>query len=369
MLVAVVVATVLAPGRGTAQATLGAAATLTSVEYEGYLRSLAVTLSPTVRMARERVRATASASITRFESGSHSWSIEGAGARIVSSGRASDFRLRGDAGVSGYAFADPAGWLSLGGHLSRDWATAGLWASGDAGTTTGPVGNGVLTRAEAGSWIRSGTLTARSMIQPSQVRGVRYTDVLGDVSLGIGVVRLSAVGGRRIAGAAQGLLSAPAWAYGTVGIGATRSISLLGSFGRAPYDPVRGAPSARWASVGVQVMQAGAARRIALAASGALTRFAGLEPADGGYRLRIVAPRAQMVEIMGDFTRWEPIVLERRGMSEEWEARIDAARGVHYFNVRIDSGAWTVPAGIGVAEDDLAGRVAILVIGDGRDTR
>jgi hypothetical protein len=78
-------------------------------------------------------------------------------------------------------------------------------------------------------------------------------------------------------------------------------------------------------------------------------------------RLLIYAAAANSVEIAADFTQWEPVAL--RGLSPGvWQAPMRIVRGLHRINVRIDAGAWRVPAGATRVSDDYGGDVGVFVV-------
>jgi hypothetical protein len=84
-------------------------------------------------------------------------------------------------------------------------------------------------------------------------------------------------------------------------------------------------------------------------------------PGDGGTTLvRVQAPGADRVEVMSDVTGWAPVALERRGA--HWEARLTMAPGSHHVVVRMNGGRWVAPANLPTIDDELGGRVALIVI-------
>jgi hypothetical protein len=82
---------------------------------------------------------------------------------------------------------------------------------------------------------------------------------------------------------------------------------------------------------------------------------------DGHVTIVVAAPGARSVELMGDFTGWRVVALERtRG--DAWQATLDLPRGVHQLNVRVDGGAWLPPPGLGVGDDGFGGTFGLLVL-------
>jgi hypothetical protein len=90
-------------------------------------------------------------------------------------------------------------------------------------------------------------------------------------------------------------------------------------------------------------------RRIALTPQGARVRLS-VQPPAGTVR----------VEVLGDFTLWESVPMERG--SDGWSVELDVPVGTHHYGYLVD-GAWYVPADEGSVVPDEWGRMsAILVI-------
>ena len=89
----------------------------------------------------------------------------------------------------------------------------------------------------------------------------------------------------------------------------------------------------------------------------AMVQFSG--PVDT-RTVRLHVPKARSVEIMGDFTNWEPRAMTRNGASFESTMRVSS--GTHRLMVRIDGGEWRPPANTPVVDDDFGGCVGLLVV-------
>jgi hypothetical protein len=115
---------------------------------------------------------------------------------------------------------------------------------------------------------------------------------------------------------------------------------------------VRGILAASYASVGVRVSTSADRRVPAAEVEEALLRAYGEAPEvaraivarldverrpDGTVRLRVHAPSASRVEIMGDFTDWVPLPLEQTE-AETFEITLPIPAGVHRLNVRLNGG-------------------------------
>jgi 1,4-alpha-glucan branching enzyme len=103
-----------------------------------------------------------------------------------------------------------------------------------------------------------------------------------------------------------------------------------------------------------------AAHRAASATAGTAETPATVEVRAGG-RLIIVAPTAETVDAMGDFTDWQPTPLVRTAEGR-WEYPRPVAPGVHQFNVRLGGGAWIVPNGASAVDDGFGGRTGLVVV-------
>jgi hypothetical protein len=79
-----------------------------------------------------------------------------------------------------------------------------------------------------------------------------------------------------------------------------------------------------------------------------------------GQVLRVRAPGARRVEVMGDFTEWEPIELTAAG--DVFSRAVRLSPGTHRVVVRLDGGAWLPAANTPAVDDDFGGRVGLLVV-------
>lgn len=255
-----------------------------------------------------------------------------------------------------------AAFVGVGGGASkrdRAWRGTGL---GEAGATIALRGvrlSGLVAYADA----------RRELRVPVPGQGVyhediatRFTDLTAWIEHDRPTFAAIVGGGARLTqfghtGAGWGMASITWWALPRVG--------LVGATGRALEDIVRGVPAARYASLGLRVAVADRAiplrsRRPADDArpSVAIERPAG---ADADARLLVVRARgAGQVEVMADFTGWEPVALVRDG--ERWTLASRIAAGAHRLAVRIDGGAWQVPANLPAVDDDFGGRVGLVSV-------
>jgi hypothetical protein len=146
-------------------------------------------------------------------------------------------------------------------------------------------------------------------------------------------------------------LSATAWLGSRVG--------LTLEAGRSLEDLVRGVPRTRYASIGLR-----------LSSRPHLALFRRKRPIVGPQivvardaevcRIEISNVSAARVELMGDFTDWEPMTLDRDGST--WRLRRVIAPGPHRVAIRIDGGDWIVPGNLPRVEDELGGSVGLITV-------
>lgn len=137
----------------------------------------------------------------------------------------------------------------------------------------------------------------------------------------------------------------------------TGSVAFTVSAARQLPDFIRGADAAQYVSIGVR--WGGRRTRPPLDASAARPMLS-LEPAGDSLVLRVRAPGAARVELMADFTQWESVELVPEGGA--FVRRLTLAPGVYHALVRVDGGEWKPAANTPAVDDDLGGRVGLLVV-------
>jgi hypothetical protein len=125
---------------------------------------------------------------------------------------------------------------------------------------------------------------------------------------------------------------------------------------RSPPDWVRGADAARWLAVGMRLYEP----RPASVRSARIRPLLSLG-GDAEHRLiRVRAAGAKAVELMADFTEWAPVTLVPG--REGFETTLAIAPGSHRILLRVDGGRWRPAANTPAVDDDLGGRVGLLVV-------
>jgi hypothetical protein len=344
------------------------------VDYEGFLGSAAVSLTPTVQYDAPTVSLGATGSLVVFESGNHILqALAAASWRTPAIGS-----LRGE--VSGVAGANKYEEASTFTHAlarSRIHVTrtrAGGWVGAATGQSSFSGASGTPFQIEAGLWAALDRLALDLTATRTWFDEIEYADVVGSARLrelsvtfhgSIRARTWSANGGEGLYGEIRAEI--PIW---------RRLVALVGG-GRYPSDPARGVLAANYASVGLRVSAVQGRPRLSSQIARTLTRssdeHATLVPGqarievrsvDGGaFTLRVRAPGAESVDLAGDFTDWNPVALTRVN-GDVWEVQLPGAPGLYRVNVRLNQGDWMVPRGLRAAEDEFGGLVGILVIAE-----
>jgi hypothetical protein len=371
------------PARAQRRAELSAAldAGAAAVRYDGYLASGAVSMTPALQLDAPLASLTARGTYLVFQSGSQS--VQGLVAASAFTPPAGLLRgeMSGTFGMSGYQRTDEP--LQRYGHaLGRGRVhlmrgDRGVYASGSLGRTTlADRSSRAVAAYGGGVWRRFARLSADLSTTATRVGDTSFVDTEFSARWGSGRWTVDGFAGARLLseGGGDGVYGEAIGSYRI-----TPQLALVASGGRYPTDPARGSIAGRYAALALRI-----ARRLAPDAGGELSylrpyRLPGargtgaavkraaveLLPApDGaagarGVRLRL--PGASSVELMGDFTDWQPTPLQSAG-DDVWELRVALPPGSYRFNVRTDGGGWVVPPGVTALADDFGGIVALLVV-------
>ena len=132
------------------------------------------------------------------------------------------------------------------------------------------------------------------------------------------------------------------------------------SAGSTLDDVVRGVPRTRYVSVSLRIASQPHATVVEHPAPSG-PRIVVQRLSGDLRRLDLAATATSGVELMADFTDWSPVALERVGSL--WWLERAIPPGAHRLAIRIDGGAWIVPANLPRVEDELGGAaVGIITI-------
>lgn len=121
-------------------------------------------------------------------------------------------------------------------------------------------------------------------------------------------------------------------------------------------DFVRGSDGVDAVSVGMRFGQAAPV----IARTSRMLPVVRVLESNSTHLLRVHAAGARTVEVMGDFTEWEPRTLVSSGGA--FERPMVMSSGTHRMLLRIDGGPWRPAANTPALDDDLGGRVGLLVV-------
>ncbi len=140
----------------------------------------------------------------------------------------------------------------------------------------------------------------------------------------------------------------------------TERVAILASGGRQLADPLRGLPQADLVTFSARVSfgpkPLPVMQRSAIASAEVVRRVGG----GGELVVRVFASDTMLVEVAGDFSRWEPLPMEREGSF--WVARARLPSGKYRVAVRANLGAWRAPRNLARVRDDYGGEAGLVVI-------
>ena len=128
------------------------------------------------------------------------------------------------------------------------------------------------------------------------------------------------------------------------------------SLSRQPPDWVRGTDAAQWIAVGMRLYEP----RPAIARAARIRPVIVVGAGDEQRVVRVRAPGARTVELMADFTDWSPVQLGTA--RDAFEHVMTIPSGTHRVVVRTDGGPWRPATNTPAVDDDLGGRVGLLVV-------
>ena len=169
--------------------------------------------------------------------------------------------------------------------------------------------------------------------------------------------------GSGIRGNVRGVKASSLWGSASAVFWLAPRVGIVVTRGRALEDIARGLPEAQYLTAAIRI---GMHDHYAAQAPGAPPRIdtplLSSTRADTGNRhvITVRVPSATTVEIMGDFTDWEPVSLVRMGAG--WQVERELPQGAHRVAVRVDGGPWMAPSNLPHVTDDLAGTVGLLSV-------
>jgi hypothetical protein len=255
----------------------------------------------------------------------------------------------------GRGFALGAG----GGAIAHSGEADGLFhAQGDA-----------YVHTNAGQWIASlsavsiPSMTGEqfivdgSSLSANAIRGLSY----GDAALGWrqehSAIEADATAGVRAG--FHGVVSTGAWGAANAAFWFTQQSAIVFGVGRTLDDATRGVPRTTYASVSLRFAARPHLVRSAKEEVGG-PRLTVVPVAGGGGLIEVRGVEATRLEVMGDFTEWKPVELERDG--SVWRLERAMTPGLHRIAIRVDGGEWVAPANLPRATDELGGVIGLITV-------
>lgn len=153
------------------------------------------------------------------------------------------------------------------------------------------------------------------------------------------------------------------WQHADLTLPLNSNVAVMATGGRKAGVPEERIPSGAFAILGVRLSfrsdeQPVQARPI----DGRDTpRLVALDVGGGRRSISIMGLAAKRVEIIADFTDWQPVELAAVGPGV-WHVALPMGPGAHRINIRVDGGAWMPPPGLPVTADEFMGTVGVLLI-------
>ena len=378
-------ALVVAAAHAQVVGTLGAGAG--NVTYDDTPRMSVVSLTPGVVFEGERTNVSAVGAFTRFEGGIWSAQAIAAGSRFTEprgplrGELSAQFETNSHRATFRTAQVVAQGRAHLVGAGDR-----GLWLGAGGGYAWRSPASGSVIRADAGAWahlwdatarltashnsVETGTrtvmaslnmeaLSATALDTSISIATVRYVDAEASVAWARGRVALDAAAGRRLV---QGGTRTNTWLLGG-SVALTERLALVAAAGTSAFDIAQGLPGGRYATIALRVTtRPGGALEMHSRSRATAHDLETWREEDGTVLLVVHAPRARRVELMGDFTDWRPVVMQREA-DGHFAARVRLPAGSYRINVRVDGGTWMAPPGTTPVADEYNGAAGLLVIG------
>jgi hypothetical protein len=354
-----------------AQVTATADVAFGAIEYEGFLGSAALTLTPGLRYDARNFSVAAQGNWVVFESGRTL--VQGAAAAAWLTPPVGPLRgeVSGFGGLATYAEAPGSGYGLLRGRIHVVGGAAGAWAGGGVGHSYAGATDIGTSEIAAGGWLVGRGLTVTATLTRGAAADSAFFDYAMSARWQRGILELEGLAGARLA---SDFDDAGLFGEMQTRLALTRLIAAQVSAGYYRVDPLRGAVAGRWISGGFRVSLW--PRRSTVTPPDerlrATVRLPGLIPPDapelrltraavGVRAITILVPRVASVELAADFTDWQPVRLQPAGR-DTWRLDLALAPGVYRLNIRIDGGPWTVPRGATAQVDEFGSVVGLVVV-------
>jgi hypothetical protein len=279
--------------------------------------------------------------------------------------------LQGDANLS-LAFGAGGVWFStaqrasasdsLPGHVQSfgagTWRRVGRAVFTTSFTTSGSDGKDFLGLNLNAPASTEGGLSKDTLPRTGNVPARHYADLESTVYWSRGPLALDGLIGTRVS-SSYGQRST--WGHAQASWALGEQFALVAAGGSRAAEPAIGRLGGNYFSLGVRLASAPwIAHALHPGARSTASSF-GVR-AEGPTRIIYVhAPAARTIELMADFTDWQPVAM-RHASNDEWRLAMPIAPGSHRVNIRVDGGDWGAPPGAGTVQDEFNGVVGLVVV-------
>ena len=347
----------------------------------------AITLSPSVRRERPTSLLAASGTVSFLESGRAASQGEIAGSFFTDAHGPVRAEISGAATGALHENRARTGEYHGRARLHILGGGRGMWLGAGGGRAWDSDAWRTSLAADVGAWARLGAITVSSSFTSNAVQGTTYLpdpapppgtgdgsyigtplgvplrafhDAIGSARWTRGPLELDVFAGARRDG---DLEPVEEWAGASGTYWLSDNFAVVATAGGYPADIEQQLPSGRYATIGVRVAtrQPLVPRGAPVVARPLASDFRVMPTRDSLRLVRMHVPGARKVELMGDFTDWQPLELRRVDV-DRWEVRVPLRPGAHRLNIRIDDGEWGVPPGVTAITDDFSGVVGVLIV-------
>lgn len=249
----------------------------------------------------------------------------------------------------------------------------GISLAGSAGATSFSGLSSTLFRAQSDAWATAGVeqfsteiAMTRSQARftpgallPTRGPSLQYAEgVIGWRHAAAGFSIGTMMGARTQTSSTPGGV----WAAANAAIWMSPRSALTLSAANALEDVVRGIPRTRYLTAGLRFAarpHATFAKAIAVAGPRVIVSSEG-----SARRIVVNAGDVASVELMADFTGWEPVALDRvgSGTAVRWRTDRSIPPGPHRVAIRIGGGDWIAPANLPRVTDEFGGTAGLITL-------
>ncbi len=236
--------------------------------------------------------------------------------------------------------------------------TVGAWLGASGATGWSSTDGQLVTGAgpTAGVWVRYATARAAFVFSPQRIEGFWFPELNARASVVAGPFEAAGYAGWRGGAEGSNIPEATVWGGLTAALWVGKKLALQATAGSYPEDLLQALPSGTYLAAGVRIATA----RPAVPSIRPLGRPA-YEKIDGFGLLRFRIPEAQRVDLVGDWTGWEPVPMAR-APDGSWILRVQLQPGVYRFNLIVNGQTWIVPDGVVAIDDGYGSKTGLLIV-------